>query len=56
MSLRSVGIGGRDSRVLNIVDREVPHASLAFDGLDDVPEERHISPGVCLQLHVNHFI
>ena len=42
--------------MLNIVDRQVPHASLPFDGLDDVPEERHISPGVRLQFHLNHFV
>ena len=56
MSLGSEGVGGGHPGVLNIVDREVPQTALAFDGLDDVPEERHVSPRVCLQLNVNHFI
>ena len=56
MALRSVRVGGRDSGVLDVVHREVPHASLPFDRLDDAPEKRQISPGVCLQLDVNHFI
>ena len=56
VSLRSVRVGGRHSGVLNVVDREIPHAALAFDRLDDVPEERQVSPSVCLQLDVNHFI
>ena len=56
VSLRSVGGGGRDPGVLHVVHRQVPQTALPFDGPDDVPEERHIPPSICLQLHVNHFI
>ena len=56
LRLRRIRICGRDSGVLDIVDWEVPDASLSFDWLDYVPKEGDISPGVCLQLDIDHLI
>ena len=56
MSMIGVGVGRGDFRVLDIVHRQVPDASFPLDGLDDVAKERHVAPGVCLQLHISQLL